>query len=451
MQQSRIVKNSQSLERELFWLAKVIDIRFKLHFKLECDHNSIYDIEVPQLKDDGSVYARVLRHFQMNYQERLILTLSLVPHIRPQLLDIFFTKNEAYDRIYTEFGGLKGKYHSGFLPTGETASFILAGNDLSERIKMVEIFRPEHFFAKQNVLKLDLHHGNEPLLSSGIEISEEYLSMLTTGKSFKPDFSTNFPAKLLTTRLDWADLVLDPQVLGEISEIAAWIKHQDTIMNEWGLSRMLKRGYRSLFYGPPGTGKTLTACLLGKTLNLDVYRVDLSQVVSKYIGETEKNMASIFDQAENKNWILFFDEADALFGKRTATSDSKDRHANQEVAYLLQRVEDFSGVVILATNLKANMDTAFSRRFQSIVFFPAPNYEQRLRLWRNTFEGQVKLDSDVEFKTLANDYKLTGGAIINVLRYCSLSALDRGSRHISMDDIREGVKKELRKEGKTLD
>jgi hypothetical protein len=451
MQQSRIVKNSQSLERELFWLAKVIDTRFKLHFKLECEHNSIYDIEVPQLKDDASVYARVLRHFQMNYQERLILILSLVPHIRPQLLDIFFTKNEAYDRIYTEFGGLKGKYHSGFLPTGETASFILAGNDLSERIKMVELFRPEHFFAKQNILKLDLHHGNEPLLSSGIEISEEYLSMLTTGKSFKPDFSTNFPAKLLTTRLDWADLVLDPQVLGEISEIAAWIKHQDTIMNEWGLSRMLKRGYRSLFYGPPGTGKTLTACLLGKTLNLDVYRVDLSQVVSKYIGETEKNMASIFDQAENKNWILFFDEADALFGKRTATSDSKDRHANQEVAYLLQRVEDFSGVVILATNLKANMDTAFSRRFQSIVFFPAPNYEQRLRLWRNTFEGQVKLDSDVEFKTLANDYKITGGAIINVLRYCSLSALERGSRHVSMDDIREGVKKELRKEGKTLD
>jgi hypothetical protein len=451
MQQSRIVKNSQSLERELFWLAKVIDTRFKLHFKLECEHNSIYDIEVPQLKDDASVYARVLRHFQMNYQERLILILSLVPHIRPQLIDIFFTKNEAYDRIYTEFGGLKGKYHSGFLPTGETASFILAGNDLSERIKMVELFRPEHFFAKQNILKLDLHHGNEPLLSSGIEISEEYLSMLTTGKSFKPDFSTNFPAKLLTTRLDWADLVLDPQVLGEISEIAAWIKHQDTIMNEWGLSRMLKRGYRSLFYGPPGTGKTLTACLLGKTLNLDVYRVDLSQVVSKYIGETEKNMASIFDQAENKNWILFFDEADALFGKRTATSDSKDRHANQEVAYLLQRVEDFSGVVILATNLKANMDTAFSRRFQSIVFFPAPNYEQRLRLWRNTFEGQVKLDSDVEFKTLANDYKITGGAIINVLRYCSLSALERGSRHVSMDDIREGVKKELRKEGKTLD
>jgi hypothetical protein len=451
MQQSRIVKNAETLEQELFWLAKVIDTRFKLHFKMDCEHSSIFELDAPDLKDDASVYARIVRHFQMSYQERIMLILSLVPHIRPQLLDIFFTKNEAYDRIYTEFGGLKGKYHSGFLPTGETAALILAGNDISERIKLVELFRPEHFFAKHNILKLDLHHGNEPLLSSGLEISEEYLSMLSTGRAFKPDFSTNFPAKLLSTRLDWADLVLDPQVLGEISEIAAWIKHQDTIMNDWGLSRMLKRGYRSLFYGPPGTGKTLTACLLGKTLNLVVYRVDLSQVVSKYIGETEKNMANIFDQAENKNWILFFDEADALFGKRTATSDSKDRHANQEVAYLLQRVEDFSGVVILATNLKANMDTAFSRRFQSIVFFPAPNYEQRLRLWRNTFEGHVKLDADVDFTVLANDYKITGGAIINVLRYCSLSALERGSQIVCMDDIREGVKKELKKEGKTLE
>ncbi len=451
MLQSKIAKNANTLERELFWLANVIDTRFKLHFKVECTHSSIFEIDSPDLKDDNSVYARIVKHFQMTYQERIILILSLVPHIRPQLLDIFFTKNEAYDRIYTEFGGLKGKYHSGFLPTGETAAFVLAANDISERINLVEVFRPEHFFAKHNILKLDLNHGNEPLLSSGLQVSEEYLSMLSSGKAFKPDFSTNFPAKLLTTKLDWADLVLDPQVLGEISEIAAWVKHQDTLMNEWGLNRMLKKGYRSLFYGPPGTGKTLTACLLGKTLNLDVYRVDLSQVVSKYIGETEKNMASIFDQAENKNWILFFDEADALFGKRTATSDSKDRHANQEVAYLLQRVEDFPGVVILATNLKANMDTAFSRRFQSIVYFPSPNYEQRLRLWRNTFEGHVKVDDSVDFKVLANDYKVTGGSIINILRYCSLSALDKGSRSISMDDIKEGVKKELKKEGKTME
>ena len=444
-------KNAFTLEKEFNWLSKVIDCRFKLYFKLETNYKSIFDIEAPNLMLDDSIYSRTVSHFNFGFRERIILALSLAPHLKPQLLDIFFTKNEAFDRIYTEFGGLKGKYHSGFIPTAETAAFILAGNNIEERINLINLFRPEHLFSRHNILKLDLQKGREPLLSSSLSISEEYLSLFSSGRPYKPDFAANFPAKLITTNLDWNDLVLDPEVLGEISEIAAWLKHQETIMSSWGLSKMIKNGYRSLFYGPPGTGKTLTASLIGKSLGLDVYRIDLSQVVSKYIGETEKNMANIFDQAENKNWILFFDEADALFGKRTATSDSKDRHSNQEVAYLLQRVEDYSGVVILATNLRANMDIAFTRRFQSIVYFPAPNYEQRLKLWKNTFEANVKLEDDINFKELANNYKITGGNIINILRFCSISALERSSQIISMEDIREAVKKELKKEGKTLE
>lgn len=447
---SPTAKNSHTIGKELTWLSKVIDTRIKLYFGKECDYSNVFEVPLPNLDDDPSIYARIVKHFNMTFQDRIILTLSLAPHINPQTLDIFFTKNKTYDRIYTEFGGLKGRYHSGFLPTGETASFIIAGNDLEERIKLIDLFKPEHFFFKHNVLKLDLHAGNEPLLSSGLEISDEYLTFLTSGKPYKPDFSTKFPAKRLSTRLDWSDLVLDPHVLAEVSELSAWLEHQETIMNKWGLSKQLKRGYRALFYGPPGTGKTLTACLIGKSTSLEVYRIDLSQVVSKYIGETEKNMANIFDQAENKNWILFFDEADALFGKRTATSDSKDRHANQEVAYLLQRVEDFPGVVILATNLKANMDIAFTRRFQSMIYFPAPNVEQRHKIWTNTFEGKVKLDKDVDFGLISNKYKVTGGNIINVLRFCSLSALRRGSEVVCMEDIQEGIKKELRKEGKTM-
>ena len=146
----------------------------------------------------------------------------------------------------------------------------------------------------------------------------------------------------------WDDLVLDDLVHEQVQEINTWLEHGATLMSDWGLYRKIKPGYRSLFYGPPGTGKTLTASLLGKTSGRDVYRIDLSMVVSKYIGETEKNLSKIFDTAENKNWILFFDEADSLFGKRTATNSSNDRHANQQTAHLLQRVEDFPGVVILA-------------------------------------------------------------------------------------------------------
>jgi SpoVK/Ycf46/Vps4 family AAA+-type ATPase len=181
-----------------------------------------------------------------------------------------------------------------------------------------------------------------------------------------------------------------------------------------------------------------------------VYCVDLSLVVSKYIGETEKNLAGVFDQAESNDWILFFDEADALFGKRTQTSSSHDRYANQEVAYLLQRMEGFPGIVILATNLKGNIDEAFARRFQSMIYFPMPGPDQRLELWSNAFSKELKLEPAVDLKAIAHEFELAGGAIINVLRYASLMALRRGPGIVMLQDIRQGVRREFRKDGKTL-
>src|SRR5699024_10733916 len=156
------------------------------------------------------------------------------------------------------------------------------------------------------------------------------------------------------------------------------------------------------------------------------YRIDLSLTVSKYIGETEKNLARIFDWASDKQWILFFDEADALFGKRTEISSAHDRYANQEVSYLLQRMEDYPGMVILATNLKSNIDEAFTRRFQSVIYFPVPGKEERFELWKNAFPKQITLHDSVDLEQLADQYELTGASIMNVVRYCSLMALDDG-------------------------
>jgi ATPase family associated with various cellular activities (AAA) len=442
---------SDALDAELDWLEQVIRWRMRLEERKDAARYLKEDLpNPPKFVQNVTQFGNFA--MQCSWEERVVISLALTAHLRPQLLDIFFAKNPEIDRAHTEYGGLKGKYHNGFLPTGETAAFIIAGSrDIGKKIECIDLFRPDFWLIRKNIIKYDRRDTGEPILSGSLDISDEYFSIFSTNQlTYKPDFSTNFPAKLLTTRLSWADLVLDPHVFNEVSELKGWIEHQHTIMNDWGLSKQLKRGYRALFYGPPGTGKSLTATLLGGELSLDVYRIDLSQVVSKYIGETEKNLASIFDQAENKNWILFFDEADALFGKRTATSDSKDRHANQEVAYLLQRIEDYSGVIILATNLKANMDIAFTRRFQSIIYFPAPNFEQRLTLWQNAFKHPVPLDEDVDFNTIANDYNITGGNIINVLRYCSLSSLRRGAETICMEDITEGIKRELRKEGKTM-
>jgi SpoVK/Ycf46/Vps4 family AAA+-type ATPase len=222
------------------------------------------------------------------------------------------------------------------------------------------------------------------------------------------------------------------------------------LMTEWGLENKIKPGYRTLFYGPPGTGKTLTATLLGKSTNREVYRVDLSMIVSKYIGETEKNLSKIFDVAQHKDWILFFDEADALFGKRTTASSSNDRHANQQTGYLLQRIEDFPGVIILASNLKENMDEAFSRRFQSMIHFTMPSPEERMLLWEKAFSGTCTLETDIDIEKIAEQYELSGGAIINVLRYCALTAIQKKGTVVSKNDLLEGIRREFKKENRTL-
>jgi SpoVK/Ycf46/Vps4 family AAA+-type ATPase len=311
------------------------------------------------------------------------------------------------------------------------------------------MFEEDHFFARDGILKLEHHNSGEPFLSGSLQISTEYLNRLTSGINHKPDYDVNFPARRITTRLGWDDLVLAPEVLEEVQNINTWMRHSRTIMDDWELGKSIKPGYRSLFYGPPGTGKTLTATLIGAAAGVDVYRIDLSMVVSKYIGETEKNLANVFDQAQNKNWILFFDEADALFGRRTQASSSNDRYANQEVSYLLQRVEDFPGVVILATNMKANIDEAFARRFQSVVYFPTPDAEQRLRLWQGVLSGRCRLAGDVSLDNLAEGYELSGGAIINVVRYGVIRALQRKEAVITQEDLLRGIAKERFKEGKT--
>ncbi|MEL7123685.1 MAG: ATP-binding protein [Bacteroidota bacterium] len=444
-----ITNNAFGLQQDLLWLNNVIQLRMNLYFNQETNYNDIYEINPPNHKGHSSVYSNFVNKFKLTFEERVILLMSLCPHICPQILDIFFTQNETYRRPFTEFGGLKGVNHSGFLPTGETVAFVLAPNNLKKRFEISKIFDPDHFFAKMNIIRLEKDKSNEPLLSGALNISKEYLSYFTFGEEYKPTFNMDFPAQRLTTQLEWSDLVLEPFVMEEVEEIVHWVKYQKTIMDDWGLRKKLKPGFRSLFYGPPGTGKTLTASLIGKITNKDVYRVDLSKIVSKYIGETEKNLANIFDQASNKNWILFFDEADALFGKRTVTKDSKDRHANQEIAYLLQRIEDFEGLIVLATNLKSNIDEAFGRRFQSMIYFPMPKVDQRLLLWKNAFHS-FKLDEGVDLYEVAKEIEVAGGAIINVLRYCALKAATRDTPIVFGEDIYQGIKKEFRKTGKTI-
>jgi hypothetical protein len=439
--------NARTLEREIGWFAQLLDARFTHYFSQP--GTPFVAPPAPALDAEAGWYADLVCEHAMQDDERIVLMLALMPHLRPQALDLLFTQNQVQARRFTEFGGWKGKTHEGFLPTCETAAFVLAGDDLARRIEVAALFDGAHFFARARLLRVEPGGDGEPLFSARLAIAPDCLQRITSGARHKPDYSTTFPARRISTRLGWDDLVLAPEVRGEIEHIGLWLAQSGTLLRDWGLDKAVKPGYRCLFYGPPGTGKTLTATLMGVAWNADVYRIDLSMVVSKYIGETEKNLANVFDQAMDKHWILFFDEADALFGKRTQGSSANDRHANQEISYLLQRIEDFPGIVILASNLRGNMDEAFARRFQSAIYFPMPDPEQRLALWRSVFRDPARLGADVRFEVLSDGYELSGGAIANVARYAAVQAARTGRAAVSQQDLLMGVTKELIKEGRT--
>jgi ATPase family associated with various cellular activities (AAA) len=445
--QNIVSENATALMADLNWFSETLKTRLAAYIENE---NLPEVMPPPEIKNDDSLYASIIQHYEMNFEEHLVFLLALIPHIQPQLLDPLFQSKHSIDRGYSEFGGVNGKMHGGFLPTGETALFILSGNDLNKRFYYQYLFNHDHFFAEHIILQLGDVPRDEPLYSGQLLLSREIIDLVTTGEMRKPDYSRDFPAKLITTPMQWEDLILSSGTREQLRELEAWIQHQHTLMNDWELGQKLRPGYKCLFYGPPGTGKTLTATLLGQRVGYDVYRISLSSVVSKYIGETEKNLENIFNRVESLRCILFFDEADALFGKRTSVSDAHDRYANQEIAYLLQRIEDFSGLAILASNFRSNMDDAFMRRFQAVVNFPMPGDVERKSIWQQSFSTHTIIDEAVDMDKIAGSYELSGGAIMNVVRYASLMALEKGSSEICEHDLMGGIRRELHKEGKTL-
>jgi AAA+ superfamily predicted ATPase len=425
-------------------LREIVKRRLHLHFNKEEPSNFAYpDLTI---ESDNSPLNHFIISHRLNIEEYVILLLSLVPHIQPNFIDNIVQPYLPNGGDFAEIGGVKGNNHRGTLPTGETALFILAGNEINKRLQVSNYFLPNHFFAKENVLSLEPLASGEPQMSGKIILQQEYVDLFTIGTVLKPTFGPDFPAKNISTKMDWSDLILNPKTEQQIRNIKTWLDHNDAFMKEWGMEKKIKPGYRALFYGPPGTGKTLTATLLGKQFNKEVYRIDLSQVVSKYIGETEKNLEKVFNKAEHKDWILFFDEADALFGKRSNVQNAHDRYANQEVSYLLQRVEDFPGLIILASNLKGNIDQAFIRRFNSIVHFPMPNREERLALWKSSIPTKVSLAPDFDLNDIAAKYELCGSAIVNVMHFVCLQTISKKSSLIAFEDVLAGIKLEYEKE-----
>jgi len=441
--------NGQELYlHDLEWLASLFERALQAHF----DNKSLEEIPLPiePSKQFTGPYAQFLLQERLTIEERLLLILALAPHLRPAFLDGIIAKNVQQSGDFPQIGGSRGKHFRGIIPTGETFLFIISGARIQQRIQAKGWLHPESKLFRKKVLHLETVNSGEPQSSGKITVDPEYLEWFLLEKKSIPKISPEFPAQHLQTSLSWDDLVLNQQTQDQIKEIEMWVKHHRTLLQDWGMSRHLSPGYKALFHGAPGTGKTLTATLLGKYTNREVFRVDLSLVVSKYIGETEKNLATLFDKAEHKDWILFFDEADALFSKRTNVRDAHDKYANQEVSYLLQRLELFPGLVILASNFKNNIDDAFSRRFQSVINFPMPKSKERLKLWNKAFPKQVVLSKQIKLKQLAEKYELTGANIMNIVQYACLKALERDENTILPGDVEMGISKEFSKEGKMV-
>ena len=256
-------------------------------------------------------------------------------------------------------------------------------------------------------------------------------------------------ARRIEPRVGWSDLVLPAPVIEQLGELTARARHRDRVLDDWGLGRtsLKGRGVTALFAGDSGTGKTMSAEVIAGSLGLDLYVIDLSTIVDKYIGETEKNLDRVFNEADRVNGVLLFDEADAIFGKRSEVKDARDRYANVEVAYLLQRMEVFDGMAVLTTNLRANVDEAFLRRLDAIVDFPVPDVEDRRRLWERNLSAGVPKADDIDVDFLARRFTLSGGNIRNVAVGAAFRAA-AGERPLAMADLVRETAREYRKLGR---
>ncbi len=423
----------EGLLNEMAWFGVVLSNRLIQMGLMEGESE---EEELPALEPEDA-YGQVAAGLEA--AERLVLILALLPHIKPETLSGLLSAPERQARFLGFSSGSVVK------PTLQTALTLLSGGEAAASLAALPLFAPEGRLLTRGLMRLEKTAPGEVLGGAVLEADEEVVSKLLWGRPYEPS-RDDFPAARLATRLSWDDLALPVQLFRQLDDILEWAAHGGLLESELGLGKHLRPGFKVLFHGPPGTGKTLAAALLGQKTGWPVYRIDLSQMVSKYIGETEKNLERLFRLAEKRRWILFFDEADALFNRRTEVTDAHDRHANQETAYLLQRLENFPGLVIMSSNLTENIDPAFTRRFNCGLFFPMPARHERERLWRDSLGPELSLAGEDWDSVL--DHELSGGQIANIVLRLGLWAIRNGKRELPPEVVRRNITLEMVLEGK---
>lgn len=396
--------------------------------------------------DGGAIYGRRLREAIRDYDGFVLLAgeksaAPLQTHdsdAAPDLLEITFTVPEFSSRREC------WKHHlaAANLPIVEEDLDLLAGR-----------FR----LTSAQVTQAVVHARNERLWRAAsasvtaAEARQPNLADICQSARAQSQHQLASLAQKIEPVYGWNDIVVPDEIRDQLRELCSRVAERQRVLNEWGFGRKLSlgRGVSALFAGPSGTGKTMAAEIVAKELQLELYKIDLSRIVSKYIGETEKNLDRIFSTAEDANAILFFDEADALFGKRSEVRDSHDRYANIEVSYLLQKMEQYEGVAILATNLRQNLDDAFLRRLQIVIQFRLPDEDQRRRIWQQLFPAESPRDENIDFDALARQFSIAGGNIKNIVLGSAFLAAANGGR-IEMTHVMKSARSEYQKLGKVF-
>ncbi len=403
---------------------------------------------------DMGPYSDLCR--DLSRSERALLLFSLLPHYAPEVLRELVAPVQ-HGLIINNFhvGGFVKRTSQQFIPTLQTVLFACAGTNKAEQQLIYRELVMEGSLMKKQIVSLLSFDDSGPTLSDKElipELADEYVQFLLQGRQPRPDFGKNFPAKLLTTDKTWDQLILGQHTKRSVDLLIDWVEHGTSFAK--GTKGFFAPGYPALFYGPPGTGKSLTAGLIGKECGLNVFSVDASRVVSKYIGETEKNLVGLFErmkienQRQEKKPILFFDEADVLFSKRTEVRDAKDKWANMETSVLLPLIEEYGGLVIVATNLEHNLDGAMDRRFQLKIKFPTLNYNERIKVWEAGLPPAFSYPSSEAPAQLAR-YKLSPASIVNILKGGCIQAHKRGDFIVKGKDLEYYIHMEFAKSGLT--
>ncbi|EAY26521.1 ATP-binding protein [Microscilla marina] len=440
----------QAVLNEMSWLDSVIRHRIN-ELNDENKAVSIADIAPVPIHSQDTHYQQFVHTQAFDVPERLLLALGIARSTFPQVFKPLVKVYKNVDKQY-EFGGILEAGSNRFIPTLRTLFFLLSGSDLQDQFYHHLSFTHQHVLFEHNIMKIEADGRkerafDEDLLYQAIKLTDAHLKYFLGDPAPTLDSDLDFPATLLQTNKTFDDLVLPDKIIKQLHGPMNYIRNYEKLMQKEDTGGKIKPGYVILLYGKPGTGKTMTASVMGNYLGIEVYYLNLSRVVSKYIGETEKNLEKVFNRLEKKLCILFVDEADALFGKRTEVKDSKDRYANQEVAYLLQRVERFSGVVILATNHDENMDEAFTRRILTHIHVPLPDTNACRLLWERSIPASFKYEYKALPQQLGDEFALTGGNISNIIKQACLKAEDLGTDILSYEDhLKEFIEYEFIKE-----